>query len=733
MREQFSLEAGTIIASRYEVMEPLGSGAMGAVLKVIDRTLDNEVIALKLLYPHHVHDDVTFGRFRNEVLVARQLTHPNIVRIHDFGRAENGYCFISMEYVRGHSLRWRIYTRDQDPLTLQEMVYFLREICKGLSHAHGKGIIHRDLKPDNVLLSDKGELKITDFGLARTLNVSKGFTETGNAVGTPAYMSPEQISGEAVDARSDIYSLGLIAYEMAVGIRAFSADNWYDLANKHLLNPLPRFASEHGGIPQWYEEFAQVCAAKKKEDRFQDATAALEVLSEHLAEEEPALGGVQPKRKHRPQSPRQRKPRVLSLYQSESSRKRLLVRSNIFSGILFVVFVMVSILGLLRLNPTIHRAAVLQILQLEKSFGSSFPLPHRIVVSNVRFDEKQFTEFVRLGNAEAVELLLEAGMNANLLGEDGKYMLHLALERGHVEVALKLLSHGANVHARDKQERTPLMYAVQLGNMRLVELLLARTTSTNAVDVNGRTVLMYAASSGNVSMVQSILQKGAAVNWKDKSGRTALFSAIEAKEASVVQVLLEAKADVHVGDREGLTPLMYASQLGDLGVVKALVYQGADISRTDRQGQGAGFYATEHEDVARFLKQYKTSREREGVFSQEVQSTTTEKLLPSPNDALSGSKRVKRTRLRVKGKPEGVYETHTLQRLKEVRVQVRNVGDTEAYKVQVVATLHGGKQVTLVGPAAVARGESAYYEAKLDEVVIVTGEITAKVTCENCW
>lgn len=733
MREQFSLEAGTIIASRYEVVEPLGSGAMGAVLKVIDRTLDNEVIALKLLYPHHVHDDVTFGRFRNEVLVARQLTHPNIVRIHDFGRAENGYCFISMEYVRGHSLRWRIYTRDQDLLALQEMVYLLREICKGLSHAHGKGIVHRDLKPDNVLLSDQGELKLTDYGLARTLNVSKGFTETGNAVGTPAYMSPEQISGEPVDARSDIYSLGLIAYEMAVGIRAFSADNWYDLANKHLLSPLPRFATEHGGIPQWYEEFAQVCAAKKKEDRFQDAAAALEVLSKHLAEEEPTQDLVE-------QAPRKRKPRVLSVYQAESSKKQSLVRSKILTGILFVVFAAVSTLGLLRLNPTIHRTSIIQILQMEKAFGSSLPLFHRIVASNVYFDEKQFVEFVRFGNGEAVELLLEAGMNANLLDEDGKYMLHLALERGHVEVALGLLKHGANVHARDKQERTPLMYAVSLGNIRLVDAILARTTSTNAVDTNGRTALMYAAASGNVSMVQSILQKGAAVNWRDKSGRTALFSAIGAKEAGVVQALIEAKADVNALDQEGVSPLMYASQLGDLGVVKALVYQGADSFKTDHQGRGVGFYATEHSDVARFLKQHKTMSdkmmpERGNASTVVTQKTVTEPTVPSAtlSDNEEPEQRVRLTRLRLKGKPEGLYETHTLRRLKEVRVQVRNVGDVVARDVQVVATLPGGKQVTLVGARDVARGESAYYEVKLDEVVLVTGEITARVTCENCW
>ena len=192
---------GTLLAGRYEVLERLGGGGMGEVVSAVDHVLDGEVVALKMLYPQLVQDSAILARFRNEVVVSRRLSHPNIVSIYDFGTLGNGLYFISMEYVRGQNLGQRIYDDNRESIAFDDIIFILKKVACGLGHAHKRGVIHRDLKPDNILLSESREVKITDLGLARTLSVDKGFTQTGETVGTPYYMAPEQIQGARLDHR----------------------------------------------------------------------------------------------------------------------------------------------------------------------------------------------------------------------------------------------------------------------------------------------------------------------------------------------------------------------------------------------------------------------------------------------------------------------------------------------------------------------------------------------------
>ena len=267
------VEPGVIIAKRYEVCERLGAGGVGMVYRAIDRELDGEVVALKLLLPHLSQDETVFRRFRNEVLVARTLSHPNIVRTHDMGRAEGGYSYISMEYVDGVSLKDKLLLRDDQgnfrpSLTFDEALRFLYQIISGVSYAHEKGVIHRDLKPANVLISKKGEVKLADFGTARIMGMDTTLTQTGQVIGTPDYMSPEQIRGELLDQSCDIYALGIMAYELVNGTRPFMADSSVAVAFKHLNDPIPPFASTERGIPIWFEDVVKRASAKKKEDRF---------------------------------------------------------------------------------------------------------------------------------------------------------------------------------------------------------------------------------------------------------------------------------------------------------------------------------------------------------------------------------------------------------------------------------------------------------------------------------
>ncbi len=292
----FNVAPGDVVAGRYELHERLGAGGMGMVFRATDRELDGEVVALKLLLPHLVHDENVFRRFRNEVLVARALTHPNIVRTHDMGKAGDGYSYISMEFIDGHSLRDRLLaSSEQSPngqklgkaLPFEEALSVLYQIICGVSYAHGRGVIHRDLKPANVLLSLRNEVKLADFGTARMVGADTSLTQTGQVIGTPDYMSPEQIRGEELDVSCDIYALGILAFELVSGRRPFMADSAVAVAFKHLNEPLPTLVTPGSRVPVWFDEIVRKAAAKKKTDRF----ASVNDLAGAILDFAPQLSG----------------------------------------------------------------------------------------------------------------------------------------------------------------------------------------------------------------------------------------------------------------------------------------------------------------------------------------------------------------------------------------------------------------------------------------------------------
>lgn len=293
----FNITPGTVIANRYEVIAPIGTGGMGIVFRVNDLELNDRGVALKILHPHLAQDEEVFARFRNEVLVARTLSHPSIVRIHDIGRAAEGFSYITMEYVDGYSLKDRLACNPKmarmpkEALSFNESVRILFQIIQGVAYAHEKGVIHRDLKPANVLISHQGEVKLADFGTARILGMDGGLTQTGQAIGTPDYMSPEQVQGKPLDAACDIYALGIIAFELAVGHPPFVAETAVAVAFKHLSEALPEIISLNPRVPLWYQEMVQQAAQKDKERRFATAYDMADVLYGNVTElRESSLG-----------------------------------------------------------------------------------------------------------------------------------------------------------------------------------------------------------------------------------------------------------------------------------------------------------------------------------------------------------------------------------------------------------------------------------------------------------
>jgi len=285
------LTRGTTFAGRYEIIEELGKGGMGNVYRVFDKKIQGEV-ALKLVKPEIAADKKTIERFRNELKIAREIAHRSVCRMYDLNEAE-GVHYITMEYVAGEDLK--SFIRRAKQLTAGTAVSIARQVGEGLEEAHRLGVVHRDLKPQNIMIDKEGNARIMDFGIARSLK-EKGITGAGVIIGTPDYMSPEQAEAKEVDHRSDIYSLGIILYEMAAGRVPFEGETPLSVALKH-KSETPKDPREYNAqIPEGLSRLILRCLEKDKEKRYQTAAELLADLA-RVEEGIPTTEHIVPKRK----------------------------------------------------------------------------------------------------------------------------------------------------------------------------------------------------------------------------------------------------------------------------------------------------------------------------------------------------------------------------------------------------------------------------------------------------
>jgi len=285
------LTTGSTFAGRYQIIEEIGKGGMGKVYKVHDTKI-KEKIALKLIKPEIAKDKKTIERFNNELRLARKIRHKNVCQMFDLGE-ERGTQFITMEYVAGEDLRSSI--RRFGQLPVGKSVSIAYQICEGLAEAHRQSVVHRDLKSSNIMIDKEGNVRIMDFGIARSLE-AKGITGAGVMIGTPEYMSPEQVEGKEVDQRSDIYSLGIILYEMVTGRVPFEGDTPFTIGVKH-KSDIPQNPKElNTQIPDDLNHVILRCLEKDKEQRYQSAGELRSEL-ENIEKGIPTTERIVPERK----------------------------------------------------------------------------------------------------------------------------------------------------------------------------------------------------------------------------------------------------------------------------------------------------------------------------------------------------------------------------------------------------------------------------------------------------
>ncbi len=361
------LTTGSTFAGRYQIIEELGRGGMGKVYKALDTEI-KEKVALKLIKPEISVDKKTIERFQNELKFARKISHRNVCRMYDLNKDAGSY-YITMEFVSGEDLKRFI--RRSGRLTVSKGIDIATQICEGLDEAHRLGVVHRDLKPGNIMIDNDGNARIMDFGIARSVE-GKGITGAGVMIGTPEYMSPEQVEGKDIDQRSDIYSLGVILYEMLTGRVPFEGETALNVAVKQKTET-PRNPREYN--EQVSEELSRAilkCLEKEKDKRYRSAS---EVRSELANIEE----GLPTTEKAIPQ----RKPLTSREITVTLGVKKLLVPALTFVGVVVIALIMWKLLSKDRTVPVPTDKPSLAIMYFENNTGDENLDHYRKAISDL--------------------------------------------------------------------------------------------------------------------------------------------------------------------------------------------------------------------------------------------------------------------------------------------------------------------------------------------------------------
>ncbi len=330
------MEVGQVIAERYRLEELAGTGGMSNVYRAFDSLLERRV-AIKVLHERYSHDEEYVERFRREAKAIARLSHPNIVTVIDRGEWEH-HQFIVFEYVEGQTVKELV--EGQGPLPVRDALTLVREIAHGLAFAHEHGVVHRDVKPHNVIIDLDGTAKVTDFGIARSLDRGEGLTTTGTLLGTSDYIAPEQATGRPVSERSDQYSLGVLLFELLTGEVPYPSGSLVEAAMRHANDPIPSVRDSRPDVPVEVDELVRHAMRKQPEDRFASTSAFLTAVDACLARyDEDTLSDFRPGYAEAPRSST-RPTRVLKANRRRGAFAALVVLLLVagLAGFGFVIF-----------------------------------------------------------------------------------------------------------------------------------------------------------------------------------------------------------------------------------------------------------------------------------------------------------------------------------------------------------------------------------------------------------
>jgi tRNA A-37 threonylcarbamoyl transferase component Bud32 len=322
---------------QYRIVAPLGEGGMAAVYKAYQASVERYV-ALKILPRHYASDPDFIRRFKREAKIIAGLAHLNILPVHDYGETE-GYTYIVMRYVEGGTLTNLLQGK---PLLLPQISRVISQVAAALDYAHAKGVVHRDVKPSNVLMDEQGNCLLSDFGVARMIEATGQFTATGTFIGTPTYASPEQALGQSLDGRSDVYSLGVVLYEMATGRPPFDAETPMAILIKHVHDPLPMPRTINPALSEGVERVILKALAKEPENRYQTAGEVARALAAAATAEVAMPVHVVPGTLAMPPGPE--KPPVVSVRPRPQRGRRIPVWGWVAGG-LIVLCLVAGLLG----------------------------------------------------------------------------------------------------------------------------------------------------------------------------------------------------------------------------------------------------------------------------------------------------------------------------------------------------------------------------------------------------
>jgi ankyrin repeat protein/predicted Ser/Thr protein kinase len=585
----------------YQILGELGHGGMGVVYHGRDPAIGRPV-AIKVI---RVDAGATLEqgaelrqRLIQEASSAGQLSHPGIVTIYQLGE-EGSDVFVVMEYIKGDSLHQIL--GEKDVLDRPRALEMLRQIAEALDYAHRSGIVHRDVKPANILVREDGCIKVADFGLAKMIqDHTRSLTAAGVSLGSPAYMSPEQVRAEQIDGRSDQFSLAIVAFQMLTGRLPFAGDSAHAVMFQIVSADPLAIQDACGHLPPGVAAALGKALAKNANDRYPTCAAFVRELAEHSAASTAASEASTVKVAALPSVPAPPPSQPAPVTQSKPP------------WLLIAILLLVLILaggGYWFWHSKRGAASASGTTAGETTPAKPDP-PLIKAIDEGRMDdarnliakgadvndakENGVTALMQAAmgsaylpdNVPAVKMLLEKKANVDAQDKRGLTALHHAIAEGKPDAANLLLDAKANLNIKDAAGMTPLLACIEYGRSPIMKTLLDRGADIEIADANGTTPLMRASEGSaympnNAPFVQALLDKGAKIETQDNQGRTALNRAVIEGKIDAARMLLDKKASINVRANNGATPLFNAVTYGRQPIVQLLIERGADVDQAD--------------------------------------------------------------------------------------------------------------------------------------------------------